>query len=547
MAMTTSVTRSRRAESLHVSHQKIPNGHRLITNVKSAPNKQQFTGNPTRGKRQLEASGRDFDPLVPKKARFTTGIAVEIPARPSFHPRISTERADTRSCPPPKSTVTVTGPDAPSRSRTPPAKAPKAAPARAQQRPAATKHRQKLANGLKHELDKLQPDTADAKEQGRKLRSQEATRFKSELSAYFPEYDEVIGNEPKEHHILNLSTPIVVTSGLNPPDADGSSQPHPRETYSVRSYADSLFTDLSDSQRIDFSFLNKGKSLEDPLPDSLFEPAHKKAERMERSIRNSEKGIAQHEKDQIIRLLDGLQGHDWLRIMGVSGITESRKKVFEPARQHFIKGCQAILEKFRRWAAEEKRQKRKKERAAAQAERRADREAASSEEKDREAEEADEGNSAEEGSVIDRDSEMEPDDHDDDDGDPTDADGDPPDDSDVDASVAKQLREEALAAAALKRSRSKRARGRAPPRPPPPPGLETAPETTKVFRSFFAKPHQREAALDKNRRRGRKVLAWGEPVPDVPEADFELPDEFRDEDTLKSHARRKRRDRRGRH
>jgi hypothetical protein len=28
------------------------------------------------------------------------------------------------------------------------------------------------------------------------LRSQEATRFKSELSAYFPEYDEVIGNDP---------------------------------------------------------------------------------------------------------------------------------------------------------------------------------------------------------------------------------------------------------------------------------------------------------------------------------------------------------------
>jgi hypothetical protein len=62
-----------------------------------------------------------------------------------------------------------------------------------------TKHKEKVANGLKHELDRLQPDKAVTKEQGRKLRSQGATRFKSELSAYFPDYDEVIGNDPKEY------------------------------------------------------------------------------------------------------------------------------------------------------------------------------------------------------------------------------------------------------------------------------------------------------------------------------------------------------------
>lgn len=32
----------------------------------------------------------------------------------------------------------------------------------------------------------------------RKLRSQESTRFKSDLALYFAEYDEVIGNDPKE-------------------------------------------------------------------------------------------------------------------------------------------------------------------------------------------------------------------------------------------------------------------------------------------------------------------------------------------------------------
>lgn len=67
-----------------------------------------------------------------------------------------------------------------------------------------TKHNQKVVNGIKHELDRLQPSSADManiNSQGRKLRSQEGVRYKSELSAYFPEYDEVIGNIPKEYRM----------------------------------------------------------------------------------------------------------------------------------------------------------------------------------------------------------------------------------------------------------------------------------------------------------------------------------------------------------
>lgn len=378
--------------------------------------------------------------------------------------------------------------------------------------------------------------------------------------------------------ILNHDTPIVVTGGENP------QPPRAPATYPVRSYADSLFTDLTDSQRIDFSFLNKGTSLEDPLPDALFEPAHRKAERLERSIRNSEKGRAQHERDQIVRLLDGLQGHNWLRVMGVSGITESRKKAFEPAREHFIKGCQAILEKFRRWAAEEKRRKLEKDRAAANAGRQAEREAAASEEKEKErgravgaagkrsAREKGGGGGRE---IADSDADAGDDDADND----GDAEGEPPDDSDVDASVAKQLREEALAAAAAKKkaSATSTSASSSPPSSSSSSGSSssrrggrrsgrggrggraaaaTASKTQREppraaapaeFKSFFAKPYQREAALNRDRRRGRKVLAWGHPVPDMAEADFELPAEFRDEHTLRSHARRKRRDRRGRH
>jgi len=318
---------------------------------------------------------------------------------------------------------------------------------------------------------------------------------------------------------------------------------------SIRSYSDSLFTDLWDSQRIDFSFLtsqNKNKSLEDPLPDSFFEPAHKKSERLERSIRNSEKGRAQHEKDQIIRLLDCLQGPDWLRVMGVSGITESRKKTFEPARDHFIRGCQAILEKFRTWAAEEKRRKLEKDRAIAEAEAEAKREAAREEETaDDEEDDDDDGEEMEmiededttKMEIPDSDEEME-----DIDQIPDAKDADPPDDSDVDASIAKQLREEALAAA---KTKSRRGRRTVTPALPPPPLPLRKPEAHKEFTTFFQKnPHLRDTALNKSRRKGRIAWAWGHAVPELDEAEFRLPEEFLTEDTLRSRARGKRRSKR---
>ncbi|KAK4464170.1 something about silencing, SAS, complex subunit 4-domain-containing protein [Cladorrhinum samala] len=616
MAMTTSMTRSRRAEGLHASHPKIPNTHRYITNAKPAAaaaaagqNTQQqhpfqvsgsLTNPPARAnKRQLDAEARDRDPIVQKRPRFSTGIAVEIPARSSVQSRIAKESADatksSQPASPAKSTAVASPHHAPPKSgqeppqpHAPPPPAPARAPQQSrsvaptkskqqqqqQQQPTLTKHQEKVVNGLKHELNRLHPNVADTKEQngGRKLRSQEATRFKSELSAYFPDYDEVIGNDPKEEHILNIDTPIVITSDAATASPEGGRHPPlphitTNTTYPVRSYADVLFTDLFDSQRIDFQFLMKSKPLDhDPLPDSVYELPHKKAERVERSIRNTEKGRAQHEKDQIIRLLDGLQGHDWLRVMGVSGITETRKKQFEPAREHFIKGCQNILDKFRRWTAEEKRRKQEKERAAAEAEKRAERESATSEDQD---DDADSEDSDDE--IPDSDEEMDGEEDDDDD---DEEDEDPPDgDSDVDASIAKQLRVEALAAAAKKKRQQAVAARRGKRKPPPPPTIRgrtvlrrsrsvgtrsesvslprlapppAPPPPPKEITSFFEKRYQRDAALNPNRRRGgRTVLAWGRPVPEVEEREFELPEGILDEDMLKSRARRRRRDRRG--
>ncbi|KAK3394648.1 something about silencing, SAS, complex subunit 4-domain-containing protein [Podospora didyma] len=565
MAMTTSVTRSRRAE-VHPSH---PNSQRpgLLATAK-AHNTKAFAINQQRNKRQIDPSGRDFDPISHKKAR----IAVEIPSRSAFRAKNAKAATDALSLSlslSSKPQATKPAADADPNPPKPPPRAPSCpattvapadtpAPPTATVQPALTKHQEKVANGLKHELNRLQANAAvEMKEQGRKLRSQEATRFKSDLlSAFFPDYDEVIGNDPKEHHILNLETPIVIVGPPAahplPPNTKGSHHPH--DPYPVRSFGDSLFTDLCDSQIIDFSFLQskKSKSQEDPLPDSVYTHTHTKEKRREQTIRNTEKGRAQFEKDQIIRLLDDLQGPDWLRVMGVSGITESKKKKFEPARAHFIKGCQAILEKFRRWVAEEKRRKQAKELAIAQREAAA-RLQAESEEASREESSVveEESEESEEKEIPDSDDEMEEDEPQEDD-----QDEDPPDNSDsendVDASVAKQLQEEATAAAKKKPAppASRRTRWKAPPPPPPPPHSqprEREPPPRKDFTSFFEKKYQRDAAVNKTRRKGRTVMAWGLPLPDVNESPFELPEDFADEEFMRMRERRKRRDKRARH
>ncbi|KAJ2973399.1 hypothetical protein NQ176_g6632 [Zarea fungicola] len=381
-----------------------------------------------------------------------------------------------------------------------------------------------------------EPSGDPAPEPGRKLRSQEATRFKSDLSAYFPDYDEVIGNEPKEQYLLNMDTPIIVIDSnfRRAPQARSSQQAHQPEVFPVRGYGDALYTDVLDAQQIDFGFLEaqyRNRALEDPLPDSTFEPIHRRAERLERSIRNTEKGRAQHEKDQIIRLLEGLQGHDWLRVMGVSGITETKKKMFEPARAHFIKGCQAILDKFKNWSLEEKRRKLERERALA-------------EQAQEEANETEAGDEAEDEDMVDADNTTPTNQSRSDNGDGGEEDGEDAlmasQDNSSEASSsspAKQLRQEAMARSRIVASKRPRSDS-----------TSTTPrqsETPREFKSFFSKKYERDGALNRHRRAGRNVLAWGHPIPEIQETDFDLPEDYRNDELLKSRARKRRRDKRG--
>ncbi|KAK5992490.1 hypothetical protein PT974_05897 [Cladobotryum mycophilum] len=528
-----SVTRSnRRAEGLHPQHHNV-NASGPLT--RSGPGPSLFHhSNAAAGvaggrmKRALEIPDRDFDTVKPKKTR----IAVEIIAKS----HVSIENVNVQLPAVPRQPAVANGEHRPTTAAAvsgQPTTTKPTVPAPPEQDHTLTKHQAKVINGIKHELDRLQPKAVDTKEQGRKLRSQEATRFKSELSAYFPDYDEVIGNDPKEEHLLNPDTPIVIVDSKSlraaPEVQRAAYRPHHTIDcidFPVRGYGDALFTEVFDSQRIDFGFLeaqHKTKNIEDPLPNSLFESTHKRAERLERSIRNTEKGRAQHEKDQIIRLLDGLQGHDWLRVMGVSGVTETKKRTFESARMHFIRGCQAILDKFRNWSLEEKRRKLEKEKALAE-----------KAEKDGEGSDNADGHGTDEsGSRVIRDSDDE--EEEDDAEDPVTS----QDDASEASSPAKQLRQEARARSKMAAIGSKKPRSSRKPILPTKP-----PEPPKEFKSFFTKKYERDGALHRHRRAGRKVLAWGHPIPDMLESDFILPEEYRDEDTLKSRARKKRRDKR---
>ena len=221
---------------------------------------------------------------------------------------------------------------------------------------------------------------------------------------------------------------------------------------------------------------------------------------------------------QLERLLEGLQGPDWLRVMGISGVVEGERKRWEDKRAWFIREVRALIEKFRLWKEEERRRKMEKDTST-----RGDDE-----------EESEEENVDEE----DEDEEEEDDDDEPDELNPATSNG--TNYTDVDALAALQLHNETLSASGPtpgpRRQRRPTVSGfEMPPAPPP---------VEQPFVSFFSKPHQRAAALEKHRRTGRTRFAFGHPVPDMEQRDFRLPGEFITPQSLKASARSRRLQRR---
>lgn len=164
----------------------------------------------------------------------------------------------------------------------------------------------------------------------------------------------------------------------------------------------------------------------DPLNEELYFRAHRKFERQEKQLRNIERDRAQHEKQTVERLLEELRSHDWLRVMGLTGVHENEKKLYEPKRQILIQELVALVNKFQVWRDEERRRKLAKDRPLPTA----DTESRRSRKRSRPAEDVDVESS------------------------PLPETPSTPDPNDVDAWAARQLHQEARSASAAKRRKS---------------------------------------------------------------------------------------------
>ncbi|RMZ75099.1 hypothetical protein DV738_g5654, partial [Chaetothyriales sp. CBS 135597] len=307
-----------------------------------------------------------------------------------------------------------------------------------------------------HPRDGSNPAAAAADDQ-RKLRKHGGTRLNTELAQYFPNFHHMLSLEPQEPQTLNPKTTLVLlddTPNYVPPvtrvDRFGAHKPLHATTIIDLPLPPHLVT---------------GNAAHDPMADQVYDKIHRKSERHEKQLKNADRERAQHEKCQLERLLDELRGPDWLRTLGISGITETEKKRYEPKRQLFVQS-----------------------------------------------EEHDHGSTTSQRTT------------------PTQ----PSNSSQIDALAAQQLLDEAKSA-----SRRKKIAVVDTPTPVTPASVQSptaAPShaTYKPFTSFFEKRHLRDAAVS-GRQRGRTVLAFGHPVPELDhEADFALPATILTEDAIKS-------------
>ena len=356
----------------------------------------------------------------------------------------------------------------------------------------------------------------------RTLRSQDGRiRPKSDLSIYFPNFDDIINDTPKDDRrfrlnylrfvlptlispeLLSTRTLIHVidkptkTSFISPkykskdplPSASEATTPQNTVTLPLRT-ATSLnraqFVDLSSFDRVNHNHT-------DPLDDDVYCKAHRRAERKEKQLRNIERERGMHEKHQLERLLEGLQGPDWLRVMGISGITSSEKKDLEPKRDYFTREVRYLINKFILWKEEEKRLRSSNENPS----------------RDKKRESVDDAEAKALASMKDNDVKE-------------------PAPNDLDAWASRQLQEEASIASTSQTVKEE---------PAMPDTSHVAP---KPFTSFYSKQYLRAAALGKHRH-GRNATAFGVPLPDVPQRDFSLSEAYLTEDIIIANARKRRR------
>ncbi|KAL4969341.1 acetyltransferase SAS4-like domain-containing protein [Aspergillus stella-maris] len=394
----------------------------------------------------------------------------------------------------------------------------------------------------------------------RSLRSHDGgSRVKSDLALYFPNYNQLISLEPPKTELLSENTVIKLIDDLTEP-------PIPPETYSAPDAETPFGNPLVNLHNCEVIILPKptptipspppqitnlrpiskpktSTSKEedttnlDLLHESHFFKPHRRHERQEKQLRNIERDRAQHEKQQLDRLLEELKSQDWLRALGVGStsgrsLSEAEKKAYEPKRDYFIREISAVLQKFKIWREEEKRRKSDKERLSLSFQ---------TEGAPAEQQQQPQKQQRPRAKSIDRQTKDELRVQEEDE-----------DTSDVDALAARQLLAEARSATSslpntnttnnhkLKRPPKPKFSKHPSPPPSPPHALIPDPGPPKPFTSFFAKPHLREQAMSANRK-GRTRLAFGHPVPELPEREFELPGDILTEEAVRDCKRRRRR------
>ncbi|PWY71061.1 hypothetical protein BO94DRAFT_526331 [Aspergillus sclerotioniger CBS 115572] len=388
-----------------------------------------------------------------------------------------------------------------------------------------------------------QPSTS--REQRRSLRSHDGgSRARSELAQYFPNYEELISFETPKPEFLAGSTTIKIIDDLSEPLIPFSS-----DTDTDTPFGNPLLNlhncetiKLSDPLPPSHSNTAESSSTSpDPLSEETYFRPHRRNERQEKQLRNIERDHNQYEKQKLDRLLDDLQGHDWLRTMGITGhINDQERKHYETKRAHFIQEISAVLQKFKIWKEEEKRRKLEKDNKLIEEENNKDHtpETTTNDEED----DGDSNNNNNGTTAV---------------SDVQSYGGDPPDPNDVDAWAARQLHQEARSATTTssnatpttgKKSKPSSTSKKSsnsntmPPPPAPIPHLLPLPlEPDKPFTSFFSKPHLRELALSATNRKGRTRLAFGHPIPEMDEREFELPAEILTPEAIDSCRRKRRR------
>ncbi|OQD88772.1 hypothetical protein PENANT_c003G07717 [Penicillium antarcticum] len=394
----------------------------------------------------------------------------------------------------------------------------------------------------------------DEKQTGRRsLRSTDTgSRCKSELAQYFHSYEQIISLDDPEPESLNAKTTIILVDDLS------QSLPFPSQ-HDPTPFGNPLLK-LYGCEKITLHEPAASPTAVDPLGAETYFRAHRKFERQEKQLRNIERDRAQHEQQVLERLLDELRGHDWLRVMGLPGVHESDKKQYEPKRDILISELVALVNKFQAWKDEERRRKLAREKPALDESDAATRN--QPRKRSRPAEDMD--SSPAPGTDMQS----------------------TPDPNDVDALAARQLHQEARSASALKPRKPSTSRKttrtdgdshshshshghnittetpsapKTSPKakkktdPTPPKNLKQMPLSFfyesvvqgKPFTSFFRQRHVREAAIaaTKGDRRGgsRSSLAFGHPVPEQVEQEFEPPAELLTEEAITASQRKRRR------